>query len=186
MSDDLRKQIYGNLRQRGTDDLIEIWRSNNRAEWTEMAFEVIREILHERLIELPPQDQPINDADETNIEVADMTLAQIYFSFNGRIGLKTYWLMGVLPILGFMVLFGFIEGATPTYSAYSGVPTLLGRLFVLWLSLTFSVKRWHDRDKSGWWVLIGLIPLVGLIWAFIETGFLSGTEGPNRYGSKSF
>ena len=45
-----------------------------------------------------------------------------------------------------------------------------------------QVKRWHDRGKSGWWVLIALIPLVGPIWAIIETGFLPGTSGPNEYG----
>ena len=38
----------------------------------------------------------------------------------------------------------------------------------IWISLAVSVKRWHDRDKSGWWILIGLVPLIGSIWQFIE------------------
>jgi uncharacterized membrane protein YhaH (DUF805 family) len=119
-------------------------------------------------------------------EASSMTLVQIYFSFKGRIGLKTYWLDGVLPILGFSVLVGILEGMTPTYSDFSGILTLLWRLLIIWPSLALTVKRWHDRDKSGWWVLIGLIPIVGLIWAFIETGFISGTKGSNHYGSRSF
>ena len=45
------------------------------------------------------------------------------------------------------------------------------------------IKRFHDRDKSGWWVLIGLIPIIGAIWLLIELGFLKGTPGPNRFGS---
>ncbi len=62
--------------------------------------------------------------------------------------------------------------------------TLVGLIFLLiiWPALAISVKRWHDRDKSGWWVLIGLVPLIGGLWALIETGFLPGTEGDNQYG----
>jgi len=44
------------------------------------------------------------------------------------------------------------------------------------------VKRYHDRDKSGWWILILFIPLVGFIWFLIELGCLPGTPGPNRFG----
>lgn len=53
---------------------------------------------------------------------------------------------------------------------------------ILWAGLAVSVKRWHDRDKSGWWILIGLIPVIGTIWVLVENGFLPGTAGPNRFG----
>ena len=49
-------------------------------------------------------------------------------------------------------------------------------------SIIVYIKRFHDRDKSGWWVLIGLIPIIGGIWLLIELGFLKGTPGPNRFG----
>ena len=62
MSDDLRKQIYLNFRQRETEDLLEIWRTHDRYEWAEITFDVIREILQERHVELPPQDEPIYEA----------------------------------------------------------------------------------------------------------------------------
>jgi uncharacterized membrane protein YhaH (DUF805 family) len=55
-------------------------------------------------------------------------------------------------------------------------------LLVIWPSLAVSIKRWHDRGKSGWWVLIALVPLIGGLWALIETGFLPGTSGTNQYG----
>lgn len=64
MSDDQRKQIYESLRLKETDELIKIWQTNNHLEWTEMAFEVIREILLERQVELPRQHNPILAADE--------------------------------------------------------------------------------------------------------------------------
>lgn len=55
-------------------------------------------------------------------------------------------------------------------------------LVALYPAICVSIKRWHDRDKSGWWVLIGLIPIIGAIWVLIECGILKGTEGPNRFG----
>jgi uncharacterized membrane protein YhaH (DUF805 family) len=55
-------------------------------------------------------------------------------------------------------------------------------LVVIWPGLAINIKRWHDRDKSGWWILISLIPFVGPIWALVEVGFLPGTPGPNQYG----
>ncbi|WP_172961151.1 DUF805 domain-containing protein [Asticcacaulis excentricus] len=53
---------------------------------------------------------------------------------------------------------------------------------IAWVRLALAVKRWHDRDKSGYWVLIELLPVVGLIWSFIQTIILPGTVGDNQYG----
>lgn len=59
MSNDLHHQIYNNLNLKETEELVEIWQKNDRVEWAEDAFNVIREILHDRLGELPPQNEPI-------------------------------------------------------------------------------------------------------------------------------
>jgi len=55
-------------------------------------------------------------------------------------------------------------------------------IFFIWATLAVNCKRWHDLNKSGWWSLINLIPIVGQIWLFIELGFLKGTPGSNRFG----
>ncbi len=55
-------------------------------------------------------------------------------------------------------------------------------IFFIWSRFAINVKRWHDRDKSAWWLLIELIPLIGSIWAFIELGCLKGIYGKNRFG----
>ena len=52
---------------------------------------------------------------------------------------------------------------------------------MLWSSFALQAKRWHDRDKSAWWILLNFIPIANL-WALIETLFLRGTEGSNRFG----
>ncbi len=64
------------------------------------------------------------------------------------------------------------------------IPPLLAviGLIALWPSLAVAAKRWHDRDKSGWWVLISFIPILGFVWTFIECGCMKGTEGDNRFG----
>ncbi len=66
----------------------------------------------------------------------------------------------------------------------SNTLNLVGLFFLplYWIGLAVTVKRSHDRDKSGWWILIALIPLIGAIWFLIEFGFLRGTPGPNRFG----
>ncbi len=52
----------------------------------------------------------------------------------------------------------------------------------VWIGFAVGVKRYHDRGKSGWWVLIVLVPVIGGLWYLIECGFLRGTIGPNAYG----
>jgi hypothetical protein len=59
MIDDLRGQIYLNFRQHETEDLLAIWRTHDCYEWSETTFDVIREILQERHVEVPPQGLPV-------------------------------------------------------------------------------------------------------------------------------
>ena len=51
-----------------------------------------------------------------------------------------------------------------------------------WIYLAGSIKRAHDRGKSGWWILITLIPIAGFIWWLIDLGIFEGQKGPNKYG----
>jgi uncharacterized membrane protein YhaH (DUF805 family) len=111
---------------------------------------------------------------------APLTWKQILFSFEGRIPRRTYWGFTLLTNLIAFVL-GFIFGLA--FGEETG--TVLGlalNIPLLWIGLAISCKRWHDRDKSGWWILIAAIPIIGWIWAFVELGCLRGTEGPNQYG----
>ena len=45
-----------------------------------------------------------------------------------------------------------------------------------------TIKRLHDRGRSGWFTLVGGIPLVGTLWLLIDLTLLPGTPGPNRFG----
>jgi uncharacterized membrane protein YhaH (DUF805 family) len=102
------------------------------------------------------------------------------FTSKGRIPRSTFWgffavFYGICAFVGF-----FSERGLMTENQQAIVGLLLFPLLVM--AIIVQIKRWHDRDKSGWWVLINLIPCVGGLWALIECGFLKGTTGPNKYG----
>ena len=63
---------------------------------------------------------------------------------------------------------------------------LLLSLASLWPNFAILVKRYHDLDKSGWWVLILLIPIIGAIFAIIELGFTKGTPDSNKSGAETY
>jgi len=107
-------------------------------------------------------------------------LEKLLFSFQGRIGRAAYWGASI----GTMVVFWAIIFACRKSIGPRPTAIFAYMLYVpyLWTVLAVTVKRWHDRNKSGWWILINFIPLVGPLWAFIENGCLRGTDGPNRFG----
>ncbi len=109
-----------------------------------------------------------------------MTLSQ-WFSFNGRINRKTWWIFYCLIPIGINLAAGALDaqisgfkGALPDKSGMGdvgmGVFSIVATLVGIWVGLAGQVKRWHDRDKSGWWVLVNFIPLIGVVWAFIVVG----------------
>jgi uncharacterized membrane protein YhaH (DUF805 family) len=117
---------------------------------------------------LPPREEP--------------TLTRILFSFEGRIPRRVYWGVSLgVTLVFYAAIFGLIV-AFGEDSPVTTAGILLLYIPLIWISLAVQVKRWHDRDKSGWWILINIIPLIGPLWAFVETGCLRGTFGPNSYG----
>jgi uncharacterized membrane protein YhaH (DUF805 family) len=109
------------------------------------------------------------------------------FSTEGRITRKKFWMYFlffsvVLIILnGFLVLNLFAHSGDNSNSLVYALIVVFILLFEL-LFLLFIAKRFHDRDKSGWWACIVFMPAIGLLWVIIECGFLKGTTGPNKYG----
>lgn len=103
------------------------------------------------------------------------------FSFEGRINRQTYWIMAIV----FFIIYAVLAALMQTKNNGLIVLAIIVELALIIPSLTTGVKRWHDRNKSGWWVLIALIPLIGAIWSLVELGFLPGTPGNNRFGAPS-
>jgi uncharacterized membrane protein YhaH (DUF805 family) len=124
------------------------------------------------------------------VRAPGMTLGKLFFSFDGRVSRTPYWLVLLTVLLidagTFCVVggFEFLDGDTMAFER-KGPGRFWALLVVLpslWAGLVVSVKRWHDRNKSGWWILVSLVPMVGWLWQLTECGFLRGTVGPNRFG----
>lgn len=107
-----------------------------------------------------------------------MSFAEL-FSFEGRVNRAKFW--GVQLVIGFFLV-GLAIFDNVLFGESAGILYLIGFLITLIPLLANQVKRWHDRGKSGLWVFIAFIPIIGSIWVFIETGFLRGTDGPNKFG----
>jgi uncharacterized membrane protein YhaH (DUF805 family) len=112
------------------------------------------------------------------------TWSGFLFSFKGRIPRSWYWLRYALPYTVLLIVLTALDLALGTFSADWGLGLFSGlfSLLALWTSLAVAMKRCHDRDRSAWFLLIGLIPIVGGIWLLVELGFLRGTVGDNRFG----
>lgn len=108
----------------------------------------------------------------------------LYFSVQGRISRSTWWLRFFLPgYAGCMFMFLIVlvlgmAGLKDRVYFLFGV----GYLIFGWLFVVGSIKRWHDHDKSGWWVLIVFIPVLGGLANILVAGFLTSAPGPNRFG----
>ncbi|MBL8022530.1 MAG: DUF805 domain-containing protein [Leptospirales bacterium] len=114
-------------------------------------------------------------------------LVELLFSFKGRATRTQYWLAHLALVgllIGTIALMG-LAGAFAKDSDKGDYALLLlipAGIAYFWINLAVSVKRCHDRGKSGAFVLINLIPYIGGFWFFIEAGCLDGNVGPNEYG----
>lgn len=73
-------------------------------------------------------------------------------------------------------------GVIVAFAAFP-VLALLLQVPVIWILLAVSVKRLHDRGRSGGWLLLNLLPVIGQLWLFVECGCRRGVPGPNAYGA---
>lgn len=148
-----------------------------------------------------------------------MNLTTLLFSFRGRINRARYWLVALINLAIFtaclvfaLALIGLeISNATPWTDApvnylFMAILAVVG-LLMIWSNTAAGIKRLHDRDQSGWWMLVfwgigaivdflqetattssskfilGVGSFAVTVWIIIELGCLRGTQGPNRFGS---
>jgi uncharacterized membrane protein YhaH (DUF805 family) len=127
-------------------------------------------------------------------------MLKFFFSFNGR-ARRLHWWLGRFGVIAIAILVLFAEmafsyfvfpetrsgeggyGNTNPIMANVFVASVFALLFLItWSEIALTVRRFHDRAKSGFWYFIILIPIIGPFWVLIECGFLDGTQGPNEHG----
>ena len=101
-------------------------------------------------------------------------MLNFFFSFGGRINRLKYWLYHI-PLLMLAPFYQELHQNIFVFIALS--------IVVVWSFFAVQVKRWHDRGKSGLWIIMNLVPVVGPLWIFVELGFFKGTPSTNEYGS---
>jgi uncharacterized membrane protein YhaH (DUF805 family) len=105
-----------------------------------------------------------------------------YATFEGRARRKEYWYFALGNCLAVAAL-AFIDGLIGTWDPESEVGLLSGlyTLAVLVPSIAVTVRRLHDTNRSGWWFLIGFIPVVGWL-VLLVFACLDSQPGGNKYG----
>jgi uncharacterized membrane protein YhaH (DUF805 family) len=132
-------------------------------------------------------------------------------TWQGRVNRAKYWIAIVIYIVLFGIMWKLILGGwapgLDEEDMPSTLPLIIGGVIYILVAISgtmVAIKRLHDRNKSGWWVLLfifgpmvlsmlgGVIPGIGFvfslgglaisIWAIVELGFLKGTAGANQYG----
>ncbi|MGA7086461.1 MAG: DUF805 domain-containing protein [Pseudolabrys sp.] len=130
---------------------------------------------------------------------------ELLFGFRGRINRAKYWLTFLIyfvALFALYILFGLFF-SFPTDPVGIILTFAIPFIPIVISSVALAIKRLHDRNKSGWWLLVfyllpGVIDNIGMytavqlvfhlaslalsIWALVELGFLRGTSGSNKYG----
>jgi uncharacterized membrane protein YhaH (DUF805 family) len=104
-----------------------------------------------------------------------------YINFQGRARRKAYWMFVLFNIIALVIL-SLIEGALGLSGQNGyGILTGLYSLAIILPLIALAVRRLHDTGRSGWWILIGLVPLIGPI-VLIVFYVTDSQPGTNQYG----
>ncbi|PWU19960.1 MAG: FAD-binding oxidoreductase [Verrucomicrobia bacterium] len=105
-----------------------------------------------------------------------LPVSYLLFTTRGRISRSTYWHASILIWCSFYILYYALNGAIGPWATWVVYPPFFWSAFVL------SSKRLHDVGKSGWWLALFLLPVLGPIYLVWQLLFRRGTRKRNRYG----
>ena len=135
-----------------------------------------------------------------------MSLTNLPFSYQGRINRAKFWLAALIYFI-----VGIVVAIVALIPVLGQLVALVVNIAVMVSSVFVGIKRLHDRNKTGWWLLpyyfvpmilfgisfylgymadeatplsmlTSLLGLAAMLWVFVDLGCLRGTIGPNQYG----
>lgn len=107
-----------------------------------------------------------------------LSVLKNYAKFDGRARRREYWMFTLVNI----VVYAVLNVLAQQVSSVIGILALVYMLAILVPSIAVAIRRMHDIGKSGWWVLIALVPLIGGIW-YLVLAVTKGQSGSNAYGA---
>ena len=131
--------------------------------------------------------KPFKATDNKEASLLDLAISAVkhkYLLFNGRASRKEFWavmLFSVLISFALQLLYTLGFAISDNLGLLLALPFVIFSLGMVIPQLAVSVRRLHDTDKSGWWLLLGFIPIFGTI-ALIVLFSLASSEGDNRFG----
>lgn len=136
--------------------------------------------------------------------MGNIDFVDLLFGFQGRVNRGKYWLTVLIYFIAWIGI-GIVAWILSLVAYFlAAIVVVLAALVTLYVGIVVGIKRLHDRDKSGWYLLLfylvpGILEGAGQgiggigfilqlagwaisIWAFVELGCLRGTVGSNQYG----
>ena len=104
------------------------------------------------------------------------------FTYTGRASRSAYWWFAAFEVVAWIgvLILALIFNAIHV-GAISVLLYVVAAIAAFLISISLTVRRLHDQDKSGFWYFIAFVPFIGGIWLLVLT-LLEGTRGPNRFG----
>ena len=131
--------------------------------------------------------KPFKATDNEEHSLLDLAISAVkhkYLLFNGRASRKEFWavmLFSVLISFALQLLYTLGFAISDNLGLLLALPFVIFSLGMVIPQLAVSVRRLHDTDKSGWWLVLGFIPIFGTI-ALIVLFSLASSESDNRFG----
>ena len=101
-------------------------------------------------------------------------MISVYLKWDGRISRSTYWIYSI-PLVLVMLANDYLVAET------NEILYLIILAAVLYPAMMINIKRAHDRNRTGFFSLLLIVPIISL-WPLIEFGFIRGSDGNNNYG----
>ncbi len=105
-----------------------------------------------------------------------MNVLQQWFLAHGRLSRGRFWLS---TLILWCLFYGLWEGLR---LPVQGLVVWLVNAPALWLMLALCVRRMHDRNYSGWWLMVVVVPVLGAAWLVWQLALRRGLEQANRWG----
>ena len=101
-----------------------------------------------------------------------MSIFNLLFGTHGSITRSQWWLGQIIVSAISLIAYGAFWHAW----THSVILTVFLTITFGWMRISLDLKRFYDRGKSAWWLLIELVPVIGHIWIITELGFMKGKD----------